>query len=316
LSSMVALEKDLYQIDVYDMHLPERTSVYLIKGESKTALIETGPAPGIKHILTALEKLNLTPAQVDFVIVTHIHLDHAGGAGSLLSKLPQAKVLVHPRGARHLTEPSRLIAGAKAIYGEKFDSFFGEIVPISQERIYTLVNGEQLALGPNHRLTFYHTLGHAGHHIVIYDALRKGLFSGDALGVRYDYLSKAAGFDYILPSMPPPEFEPKGLKTTIDLIKSLPVEHVFFTHYGQANNPAPILNRNLQLVEKFLALGQEVFQKGGTAEHIKEKITAYVKDELAQYGVKNYQLPVFQQVFFDLDFNAQGIYHYLLGVLK
>jgi glyoxylase-like metal-dependent hydrolase (beta-lactamase superfamily II) len=309
---MVALEKNLYQIDVYDMHLPERTNVYLIKEENKIALIETGPTPGIKHILAAIEKLNLSPAQVDFVIVTHIHLDHAGGAGTLLANLPRAKVMVHPRGARHLTEPSRLIAGVKAIYGDKFNSFFEEIVPIDQERIYTPVNGEQLALGPNHRLTFYHTLGHASHHMVIYDDLRKGLFSGDALGVRYNYLSKAIGFDYILPSMPPPEFKPEGLKTTIEQINSLPVEHVFFTHYGQANNLVPILNRNLRLVEKFLAMGQEVFHKGGTAEHIKEKITAYVKDELAGYGIKNCQLPVFQQVLFDLDFNAQGIFHYLV----
>ena len=314
MSSMIALEKDLYQIDVYDMYLPERTNVYLIKGASKIVFIETGPAPGVKHILAAIEKLGLTPAQVDFVIVTHIHLDHAGGAGALLAKLPQAKVLVHPRGARHLTEPGRLIAGAKAIYGEKFNSFFGEIVSVDQERVYTPVNGEQLTLDPNIRLTFYHTLGHASHHMVIYDPLRKGLFSGDALGVRYDYLSKAAGFDYILPSMPPPEFEPNGLKATIEQINSLPLEHVFFTHYGRASNPAPILSRNKQLAEKFLALGQKVFQKGGTAEHIKEKITTYVKDELAQYGINNYHLPVFQQVFFDLDFNAQGIYHYLAKI--
>ncbi|HAG08996.1 MAG TPA: hypothetical protein DCK87_05495 [Desulfotomaculum sp.] len=114
--------------------------------------------------------------------------------------------------------------------------------------------------------------------------------------------------------MPPPEFEPNGLKATIEQINSLPLEHVFFTHYGRASNLALIMSRNLQLAEKFLALGQKVFQKGGTAEHIKEIITTYVKDELAQYGINNYQLPVFQQVFFDLDFNAQGIYHYLAKI--
>jgi len=303
------LGNNIYQIDVCDQE-PERTSCYLILSE-KVALIETGPTPGTVHIKDALKDLGIPPEKVDFIIVTHIHLDHAGGAGIMARDLPQAKVYVHPRGARHLIDPARLVAGARAIYGDSFERLFGEILPIPGERVHTPADGETLDLGGGRVLTFYHTPGHARHHFVIHDPVSRGIFSGDALGVRFQALSRLTGFDFTLASTPPSEFDPAGAIETFDRVSRLDLDYIYFTHYGRAGGVGTILTRLKEQVKTFESAGRRVLASGGGSREIEEAFWEMVMGQLAGYGLKDREHPAIKFLELDLRLNAEGVNHYL-----
>lgn len=299
----------IYQIDVCDQE-PERTACYLILAD-KIALIETGPAPGTVHIKDALKKLGIPPEQVDYIIVTHIHLDHAGGAGVMARDLPRAKVCVHPRGARHLIDPARLAAGARAIYGESFDRLFGAVLPVPGERVCTPADGEILDLGGGRILTFYHTPGHARHHIIIHDPASRGVFSGDTLGVRFQALSRLVGSDIILLSTPPPEFDPAGMIETLDRVAGLDLDYIYFAHYGRAGGVSAILAYLKDQLHAFEALGRRLLVSGGGAGEIERAIRDMVMDQVAIYGLKDSEHPAIKFMELDIRLNAAGINHYL-----
>lgn len=299
----------IYQIDVCDQE-PERTACYLILAD-KIALIETGPAPGTVHIKDALKKLGIPPEQVDYIIVTHIHLDHAGGAGVMARDLPRAKVCVHPRGARHLIDPARLAAGARAIYGESFDRLFGAVLPVPGERVCTPADGEILDLGGGRILTFYHTPGHARHHFIIHDPASRGVFSGDTLGVRFQALSRLVGSDIILLSTPPPEFDPAGMIETLDRVAGLDLDYIYFAHYGRAGGVSAILAYLKDQLHVFEALGRRVLVSGGGAREIERAIRDMVMDQVAIYGLKDSEHPAIKFMELDIRLNAAGINHYL-----
>lgn len=300
---------NIHQIDVCDQE-PERTSCYLIAAE-KVALVETGPSPGTIYIKEALKELCIPPDKVDYIIVTHIHLDHAGGAGIMARDLPQAKVFVHPRGARHLIDPARLVAGARSIYGESFERLFGEVLPIPGERVCTPADGEVLDLGGGRNLTFYHTPGHARHHFIIHDPASRGVFSGDALGVRFHALSSLAGRDFTLLSTPPSEFDPAGAIETIDRAGRLDLDFIYFTHYGRAGGVRDILNRLKEQVNTFESAGRRIFASGGGAREIEKALWEMVMAEVADYGLKDMEHPAIKFLELDLRLNAEGISHYL-----
>ena len=197
----VKLNERMYLIDGYDLGVAERTGIYVIDEEELT-IVETGPSPSIKHIKQGLEALGFTLDQVKYIIVTHIHLDHAGGTGLLLQECPNATVVVYRKGARHIANPERLIAGAKAVYGDKFESLFDPILPIAEDRLLIKGEGDVLKIGPACTLQFLDTPGHAKHHFSIYDPVSNGIFTGDTIGVRYKQLV-ADGIDLFLPSTSP-----------------------------------------------------------------------------------------------------------------
>ena len=164
----VRIDDRIDLIDGFDLGLPERTGTYVIDEEELT-LIETGPSPSIKHVKQGLVSLGYSLEDVKYIIVTHVHLDHAGGAGLLLTECPNAQVVVHPRGIRHLEDPSKLIAGAKTVYGESFSDLFDPIIPIPEDRLVEKGEGDTLTIGENCTLEFLDTPGHAKHHLSIYD---------------------------------------------------------------------------------------------------------------------------------------------------
>ena len=150
----IQLNEKIYLIDGFDLGVAERTGTYVIAEEALT-LVDTGPSPSVKHVKKGLETLGYSLDQVKYIIVTHIHLDHAGGAGLLLEECPNAKVVVHPRGARHLADPSRLVAGARMVYGERFSELFDPVVPIPEERLLIKDEGDTLEIGPACTLKFF-----------------------------------------------------------------------------------------------------------------------------------------------------------------
>src|SRR5699024_5587550 len=217
-------------IDGFDMGLPVRTGTYVIK-EDELTLIETGPSPSVEHIKQGLVSLGLSLDDVKYIIVTHVHLDHAGGAGLLLESCPNAQVIVHARGYRHLEDPTKLIKGAKAVYGETFSDLFDPIVPIPEERLMEMGEGDTLSIGPKCMLEFLDTPGHAKHHFSIYDPVSNGIFTGDAVGIRYEQLIDD-DVDFFLPSTSPNHFDPEVMHQTIQRVREMNVSRIYYGHFG------------------------------------------------------------------------------------
>ncbi|WP_154663105.1 MBL fold metallo-hydrolase [Bacillus massiliigorillae] len=247
------INSTIYCIDCHDLQREKRTGCYIMKG-NKVTIIETSASPSIPYILKGLEEMNIALHDIDHIIVTHIHLDHAGGAGLLLEKCPNADIIVHPKGARHLEDPSRLIAGARAVYGDDFDELFNPIVPIPKDRIKIAQHGDQLIL-ENRTLTFYDSPGHANHHIAIHDSLTNGIFTGDTAGIQYRELDNSST-QLFLPSTSPSQFNPIAMEQSIALFESLNPDYIYFGHYGHSNNPTEVFKQLRQWLPIFIECGK------------------------------------------------------------
>lgn len=210
---------------------PRFDASYLLIENGRAAFIETGPNSGVPRLLAALEAHGLERDAVDYVIPTHIHLDHAGGVGLLMSELPRAQLVIHPRGARHMVDPSVLVEGARAVYGrEVADRDYGELVPVPQERIVTTEDGMVIELG-GRPLRFADTPGHARHHNCIWDEATRGWFTGDTFGIAYPDLYTSQG-PYMLPATAPVQFDPPALHETVERLLAQRPDVMYLTHYG------------------------------------------------------------------------------------
>lgn len=210
---------------------PERAAVFLIVEGERAAFVDNNTTLAVPHLLAALAERGMTPAQVDYAIVTHVHLDHAGGTAALVKHCPNATVLAHPKAARHLIDPSRIVAGATAVYGaEIFAKRYGVIDPVPEARVRSMEDGETLAWG-NRTLTFLHTKGHASHHFCIHDSGDNVLFAGDAFGLsRMSSMRPGPAFTVCTSS--PPEFDPVEARISVQRILDSGADWVFLTHYG------------------------------------------------------------------------------------
>ncbi len=206
-----------------NMHgFPGITGAFVVRGE-RVALVETGPKSSLEHLLTGLDAAGLE--SVDYIVVTHIHLDHAGAAGTLAARWPEAKVVVHPVGAPHLVDPSKLWSSASRIYGDAMEALWGGIDPVPAERIVEVADGDTIDLGGK-ALRVIETPGHARHHHAYLDESSGVLFSGDALGVRLPDVG------VIRPATPPPEFDLEAAIASIGKIRDVAPARLCFTHFG------------------------------------------------------------------------------------
>jgi glyoxylase-like metal-dependent hydrolase (beta-lactamase superfamily II) len=205
---------------------------YLLERQGQCAVIETGTSHSVDNLHRAMAELGLSAEQLHYVIPTHIHLDHAGGAGRIMSEFPAARLLVHPRGAVHMADPARLVASAMSVYGEDaFRAMYGDIQAIPAERIDALEDGASLTLGDS-ELVFRHTRGHANHHFCIWDAVSQGWFSGDMFGVSYPGFRYPGG-DYVVPATTPTQFDPDDFCKSLALLHSYQPARMYLTHYGE-----------------------------------------------------------------------------------
>ncbi|WGG47335.1 MBL fold metallo-hydrolase [Rossellomorea sp. DA94] len=308
--SIYRIDSRISLVDLMDLSLKERTGSYIINEEALT-IIETSASPSIPHLKKGLSKLNINLEDIQYIILTHIHLDHAGGAGLFLKECPNARIIVHPKGRRHLIDPTRLIAGARAVYGEKFDELFDPIVPIPEERIMVMEHGEKLHLSDTCTLTFYHTPGHAEHHLSIFDSASKGMFTGDTCGIQYTIGSKR----FYFPSTSPNQFDPEKMKTSIRLYRSLHLERVYFGHYGVSEEVSFALSEVEKWLDLFLKKSEEQYSSHVTMEENVRTITSALIDltrrELVQKGIdpKN---PIFSLLELDMNVSAMGIVDYFI----
>ncbi len=298
----------IHLIDGHDMGWKERTGTYVIQEEELT-LVETGPSVSVPYIREGLAKLGYTTEQVKYIIVTHIHLDHAGGAGLFLRDCPNATIVVHPKGARHLVDPSRLIDGARAVYGEQFDALFEPIVPVPQNRLITKADGETLRIGPDCMLEFMDSPGHAKHHFSIYDPVSNGMFTGDTVGVQYPQLRRD-GIDLFLPSTSPNQFDPDEMLGSIERYRARDLSRIYFGHFGATEKVADVYSQITEWLPVFVREGKEVLAKGLSHDDLAERLLKRVKASLQLRNVPE-DHEVYEVISLDLSVCSMGIVDYL-----
>lgn len=305
MSLLTALGEGLYVFDLLEQGMPGRSSAYLYDGKKK-ALVETGSSPSLARIVAALAERGLRTVDLDYVIVTHVHLDHAGGAGALSLIAPHATFVAHPRAARHLADPSRLLAGARAVYGEALLRLFGDVLPIAASSILVREDGETLDLG-DRRLTFYDTPGHAKHHFSIHDPERAAVFSGDALGIRYVTSFTGWPFEFVWPSTSPTDFDPDGVAYTVDKLSALGIRTVYHTHFGPS--PADEAFAGVLIGARTLAdAARSAYRPGMTWQDMARAANACTLGHLRAAG---HQEPLeLGRLGVDLELNARGLLHY------
>lgn len=254
------LGNDVFQIDTRMAGYPGITAGYLIRG-SRPCLVETGTAPSAPVVRAALAALGVGADDLATVVVTHIHLDHAGGAGDIAAMYPQARIAVHVRGARHLADPSRLMAGARAVYGAALDRLFGELAPVPAERIVSLDDTGVIDLGDGRRLESHYSPGHARHHVGLIDSATGDLYVGDAAGV---YLQDTGD---LRPATPPPDFDLDAAIDSLRRFAALRPSRLLFSHYGPVSDAARTLDRSAEEISVWVARTQEARAEGLDLDH-------------------------------------------------
>jgi len=209
---------------------PQFAAAYLVHDGRQALFVETNTTRAVPRLLEALQAEGLRPEQVAHVIITHVHLDHAGGCHALMAACPEVTLLAHPRAARHVVDPSRLVTGARQVYGdEAFERLYGHVSPVDARRVRAVADGESLAFG-GATLQFWHTRGHANHHMCIAVPEADVLFTGDAFGLAYPELQRAGLF--VFPSTSPTDFDAEAALETVDRIAASGLGSALLTHFG------------------------------------------------------------------------------------
>lgn len=304
----VKLTDRISLIDGYDMGIAERTGTYVIDEEQLT-LIETGPSPSVRYIKEGLATLGHSLVDVKYVIVTHIHLDHAGGAGLLLQECPNAELVVHPKGARHLSDPSRLVAGAKMVYGDRFSLLFDPVIPVAENRLLIKGEGDHLEIGPDCVLHFWDSPGHANHHLAIIDPVSNGIFTGDTAGIHYEQLAQD-GIEFHLPSTSPNQFDPELMRQSIKRMQKERFSRAYYGHFGMAENPEAAFRQSLEWLDIFLEEGNAAFLDNEDHVKLAARLKKRVSSHLADLGVSD-QHEVYMLIDLDLMVGSMGLLDYL-----
>ena len=285
---------------------PRFDASYLIVENGRAAFIETGPNSAVPRLLAALEAHGLARDAVDYVIPTHVHLDHAGGAGLLMQELPRAKLVIHPRGARHMIDPSVLMAGVRAVYGEEVAARdYGELVPVAAERVITTTDGMVIELG-GRPLRFADTPGHALHHNCIWDEASRGWFTGDTFGIVYPELHTPRG-PYIVPATAPVQFDQKALHASVARLLAQRPEFMYLTHYGAVRDAETLAVQFLAQVDAMADAARSLAQAPGRHERLKRAFGDIYIAELRRSGSTKPENYLQEILAMDIELNAQGL---------
>jgi glyoxylase-like metal-dependent hydrolase (beta-lactamase superfamily II) len=281
---------------------------YLVRGGDRLAFVDTGTANSVPGLLRVIDALGLTTQHVDYVIPTHVHLDHAGGAGNLMAQCPNARLVIHPKGAPHMIDPSRLAAGATAVYGEAaFARDFGTLVAVPEERVIIADDGMRIDLN-RRRLTFIDTPGHANHHGCIFDESTGGFFTGDTYGISYRELDTAKGPLLFAPTTPV-AFDPESWQRSLDKILSFNPNAVYLTHYSKVDHPRALesdLRRSIRDLAE-LALRERDREREGRLERLKEGVARNLVERCEDHGCALGEARIRELLAVDIELNAQGL---------
>ena len=283
-------------------------AIYLLKQKNKVIIIETGTNYSVPHVKEALSQIGLSFSDVSYVIPTHVHLDHAGGAGLLMMQCQNAALVVHPRGARHLIDPSKLVAGAKAVYGEnKFKEYYGEIFPIDANRVIQADDNFILDFD-GRELRFIDTPGHARHHFCIWDKATKSMFTGDTFGISYRDLDHQDEL-YILPSTSPVQFDPEALIQSINRIMEFKPERVCLTHFSAIKPTKKATSKLIESIHFVSNLAIKYADKNDSESIIYKKMMDYFLEGLNEIGFQNNDYAK-DRLSLDVLINTQGLIYW------
>lgn len=286
---------------------PGLAAVYLIRQAGRAALIETGTARTLPRVLGALGELGVSLDSIEYVIPTHVHLDHAGGAGQLMARCANARLVVHPAGARHLIDPARLIAGSVAVYGEaRFRALYGDIPPVDAARVIEAPDGFELDFA-GRTLRFLDTPGHARHHVCIHDTAANGVFTGDAFGLTYPALATPAG-PFALPTTTPVQFDPDAMRASIERLAALGADTMYLTHFGPVRPAAGHVAQLTHDIDAFSRIAlDEAFPETGRVARIERRLAGHLLARLAAAGGARAGVDAADWLALDARLNAQGL---------
>jgi glyoxylase-like metal-dependent hydrolase (beta-lactamase superfamily II) len=285
---------------------PHFDAAYLIVENGRGAFIDCGTNHSVPRMLAALDNAGLQPEHVDWLILTHVHLDHAGGAGELMSKLPNAHLVAHPRGARHMVDPSMLWAGASAVYGEQtMEREYGRLRPVPAERVIESADGYVVDL-PGRPLLCLETPGHAKHHQAIYDARARVCFTGDTFGLSYRELDTAAG-PFILPTTTPVQFDPGALHASINRLLLLEPEAMYLTHYGRVERVPKLAEDLHEQIDAMVAIAQGLKNAPERHEALKDALARLYFERSRLHGWQGSRDELLGLLGMDVELNAQGL---------
>lgn len=296
---------DIHVIDTGFVR-PRFDAAYLVVHGGGGAFIDCGTNHSVPRLLAALDDASLDASRVDWLILTHVHLDHAGGAGELMAHLPNAKLVVHPRGARHMIDPSQLWAGAMAVYGEEvMEKAYGRLRPVSAERVVEAPDGHVVDLR-GRRLCCLDTPGHAKHHLAVYDELANVCFTGDTFGLSYRELDTAQG-PFILPTTTPVQFDPEALHASIDKLRALKPEAMYLTHFGRIENVERLAGKLHEMIDAMVAIALDA--KGSSDRHnmLVNRLTELYAVRTAEHGWRGHREELMHLLGTDIELNAQGL---------
>ena len=285
---------------------PRLAASHLIIHNGRGAFVDTGANSAVPHLLEAISARGLTPEAIDYVLLTHVHLDHAGGAGLLMRSLPNARAVVHPRGARHLSDPAKLIAGSIQVYGEKvFRELYGTLVALPAERMLIAEDGLRLSLA-GRPLELIHTPGHALHHYAIVDLDTRVIFSGDNFGISYRDFDTSHG-EFIFPTTTPVQFDPEAMHATIDRLMEYQPKAIYLTHYSRVNDLARLARDLHAAVDAFVEMARRHHGKADRGALIRREMAGWFDAALDRHGYTGDAATRRELLAVDIDLNSQGL---------
>ena len=298
-------DSNIFTVDAL-YHQPELASIHLVRSKDRIAIIDTGTSHSVVQINNALNQLGLDFSHVDYIILTHIHLDHAGGASALMKVCDNARLVVHAKGARHMVTPQKLIDGTIAVYGkEAFAKLYGDILPIDADRIIEPSDGDTIDFS-GRQLTFIDTPGHANHHHCIIDQQTNSVFTGDTLGVCYRAL-RSDNKIFLAPTTTPVQFNPEALHQSINKVMSFEPEWLYLTHYSAVQATAQNIAGLHEQIDDFVIMTQRCSEQANFEDTLTKQVTDYLVQRCVNELPKIDQQVAHDWLKMDAKLNAQGL---------
>ena len=308
-AQVTELDDGILAIDTEYVRPLQDASHLIIEG-GRAAFVDTGNNDAVPLLLDALEQQGLDPTCVDYVFLTHIHLDHAGGAGLLMQHLPNARCVLHPRGAPHMANPEKLIAGTIGVYGEERTyEMYGDIVPIDESRILVAEDEDWFELN-GRRMQALHTEGHARHHYVLHDPKSRGVFTGDSFGISYRELDTENG-EFIYPTTTPASFDPDEAHKSVDRIMACNPDYLYLTHYSRVSDLERLAADMHRGIDDFVALALAHKDDENRGAKIQDAMDEYLSSRLIAHGFKGDRDAIWSVLNIDIVLNAQGLVSWL-----
>jgi glyoxylase-like metal-dependent hydrolase (beta-lactamase superfamily II) len=285
---------------------PGYAAVHIIQHNGRAAFVDTGTNHSVPHLLAALDELGFAHEAVDYVLLTHVHLDHAGGAGLLVQHLPNARVLIHPRGIPHMIDPSKLVAASQAVYGvDAFQKLYGDVLPVPQDRVVSVTDNYRCDLG-GRELLLIHTPGHALHHYAVVDREHSAIFSGDTFGLSYRALDTPQGA-FVVPTSSPSQFDADQLTASIDRMMSYAPESIYLMHFSRVTGTPRLAAMLKSQIREFVRIAQEAESSSDPHNAIRTAMMEMWLRLLQQQGSTLSSREVSDWLEGDLELNAQGL---------